>query len=278
MRALVAILLAIFELTASHGAASSPDLLATINGLRAKGCARHRAVDSPLRADPLLDRVAQAMMSGKRLAEAMKTADYRALRSSSLEVSGGGEGVARTLARRGCEKITDPDFRDVGIAERPNEAWIVLAAPVVLPAPGDADSVSRQVLGLVNEARARPRRCGGTPFDAAAPLLPSNALQRIALTHARDMAGRSSLSHVGHDGSTPAERATRAGYRWRAVGENIAAGQTTAEQVVADWVKSARHCANLMDADFTEMGVAYAVEARSSAGIYWAQMFGTPRG
>ncbi|MCI0433531.1 MAG: CAP domain-containing protein, partial [Gemmatimonadetes bacterium] len=84
------------------------------------------------------------------------------------------------------------------------------------------------------------------------------------------------LGHAGRDGSTPAERATRAGYRWRFVGENVAAGQPTPEAVVAEWLGSPRHCANLMDSDYTEMGVAYVTETESEKGIYWVQMFGTP--
>ena len=91
------------------------------------------------------------------------------------------------------------------------------------------------------------------------------------------MASHGKLSHAGSDGSTHAERATRAGYRWRVVGENIAAGQPNAEQVVAGWLKSAGHCANLMDPDFSEMGVAFAAAPQGGKGIYWAQMFGTPR-
>jgi uncharacterized protein YkwD len=61
------------------------------------------------------------------------------------------------------------------------------------------------------------------------------------------------------------------------VGENIAAGQPTAEQVVAGWLKSAGHCANLMDPDFSEMGVAFAVAPQRGKAIYWAQLFATPR-
>jgi uncharacterized protein YkwD len=61
------------------------------------------------------------------------------------------------------------------------------------------------------------------------------------------------------------------------VGENIAAGQPTPEQVVAGWVQSPRHCANLMAAEYTEMGVAYATEPHSAAGTYWTQMFASPR-
>ena len=46
------------------------------------------------------------------------------------------------------------------------------------------------------------------------------------------MADRSRLDHTGSDGSSPAERATRAGYTWRVVGENIASGQATPEQAI----------------------------------------------
>ena len=41
--------------------------------------------------------------------------------------------------------------------------------------------------------------------------------------------------------------------------------------------KSPPHCANLMNPVFTEMGVAYAVDAKSAMGVYWTQSFGTPR-
>jgi uncharacterized protein YkwD len=253
------------------------DLVAVINAIRQQGCADHSGGKPPLRPDPLLDRVAQALASGRSVREAMTDAGYRATQSATLEVSGSDAGIARALAERGCKDIADPVYRDVGVAQRANSAWIVLAAPFVPPAASEAQTVSRRVLEIVNEARARPRRCGWRRFGAAEPLVLSDTLQLAALAHARDMAGRSLLSHAGSDGSTPAERATRAGYRWRVVGENIASSQSTPEQVVAEWVRSPRHCVNLMDTEFSEMGVAYVVEPQSAAGIYWAQMFGAPR-
>lgn len=272
-----AILLTLIALNASQAASAGPDLVAVIKGIRAQGCDHHSGVKSALRPNPLLDRAAQALVSGRSLREAMKDAGYRAVQSAMLELSGSDDAIARALAERGCEDITDPVYRDVGVAQRANNAWIVLAAPFAPPPADQAGAVSGEVLALVNEARARPRRCGWKRFDAAPPLVKSDALQRAALDHARDMAGRSNLRHAGRDGSTSAERATRAGYRWRTVGENIASGQSTPGQVVAEWVRSPRHCSNLMDAEFTEMGVAYAVEPGSSAGIYWAQVFAAPR-
>ena len=70
------------------------------------------------------------------------------------------------------------------------------------------------------------------------------------------------------------QRATRAGYRWRQVGENIAGGLGSAEQVVAGRLASPGHCANLMAPDFAEMGAAYAVDTRSTLDIYWTQTLG----
>jgi uncharacterized protein YkwD len=161
-------------------------------------------------------------------------------------------------------------------SERDGHAWIVLAAPLVPPAASDVASVSRRVLELVNAARSKSRRCGWKRFEPAPALTLSIALQQAASVQASDMAARSALSHAGGDGSTPAERATRAGYRWRFVGENIASGQSTPEQVVGEWVDSPHHCANLMSADFTEMGIAWAADPKSAGGIYWAQVFGSP--
>jgi len=267
----------LFAACASPSHTAGADVLADINAIRARGCASHPGAESPLRRVPELDRVAERLAAGSRFAKAMEDAGYVAVQSAALEASGSDAGIARELARRGCEDIVDPAYRELGIATRGDRAWIVLAMPLVPPAASDAENIGRRVLDLVNEARAGPRRCGRKRFDAAPPLALSELLQRAALDHALDMASHGNLSHAGSDGSTHAGRATRAGYPWRVVGENIAAGQTTAEQVVAGWLKSAGHCANLMDPDFSEMGVAFAAAPQGGKGIYWAQMLGTPR-
>jgi uncharacterized protein YkwD len=129
------------------------------------------------------------------------------------------------------------------------------------------------VLELVNAARGERRRCGLRRLGPAPPLAASAALLRAAAAHSADMASRGVMDHAGGDGSTPAERATRAGYAWRTVGENVAQGQSSPEQVVDEWLGSPRHCANIMDPDFSEMGVAV---ASSPQGVFWAQVFGAP--
>jgi uncharacterized protein YkwD len=233
-------------------------------------------VNVPLRHEPRLDRVAEAQSSGAQLKDAMKDAGYRAVQASVLKVSGSDAAILGNLAQGGCKDVTNPLYRDVGITERDGKAWIVLAAPLVPPATSDAPSVSRRVLELVNEVRSKSRRCGWKRFQAAPALTLSDALMRAASVQASDMAARSALTHTGGDGSTPAVRATRAGYRWRFVGENIASGQATPEQVVAEWLDSPHHCANLMSVDFSEMGVAWTADPKSTGAIYWAQVFGSP--
>jgi uncharacterized protein YkwD len=101
-------------------------------------------------------------------------------------------------------------------------------------------------------------------------------LNEAALRHARDMAERGSLGHQGSDGSQSGDRITRAGYRWRGSGENVAAGQRDADAVVAAWLDSPDHCATLMGPLFTEMGVAFALAPSKNPAIYWAQAFAVP--
>jgi uncharacterized protein YkwD len=130
------------------------------------------------------------------------------------------------------------------------------------------------VLRLVNEARGRGRVCGARSFAPAPPLGWSDALAQAALVHSRDMAARNYFDHADAAGATVAQRATRSGYRWRVVGENIAAGQGSTRQVVAGWLASPGHCENIMSRDFVEMGAAYAINANSAMEIYWTQTFG----
>ena len=70
---------------------------------------------------------------------------------------------------------------------------------------------------------------------------------------------------------------TRAGYRWQRFGENIAAGQGRPEQVVAGWLASPGHCANIMAAEFADMGVGLRHRPASEPVVYWTQLLGRRR-
>jgi uncharacterized protein YkwD len=135
--------------------------------------------------------------------------------------------------------------------------------------------LEQRVLALANEARARGRSCGSERFDAAPPLQASASLREAAGRHARDMARRGYFDHVAPDGSRPKERVQRAGYTLQLIGENIAFGPESAEEVVAGWLASPGHCANLMDPRFRDMGVAVA-KGHKARHFYWVQNLGAP--
>lgn len=135
------------------------------------------------------------------------------------------------------------------------------------------------MLAAVNAYRRKGATCGANGSFPAAPDLAWNAaLAQAAVVHSDDMVAGNFFSHTGSNGSTVGTRVTAAGYAWRGVGENIAAGQGTVKEVVDGWMKSDGHCANLMNAAYRDIGVAcVAGNANTSYRTYWTQDFGTPR-
>ncbi len=260
-------------------AAARPSLIGAINAQRAQGCEGRRGVSAPLRSKRKLDAAAHRISRGERLRDALSATGYRAMHSASvfLSVPGGDDDIADSLARSACTELISAQVHDIGLVRHGSSIWIILAAPFEAPELRSTSEVSKQVLVLANQARSRSRRCGSKRFAAAPPLKLVDALSDAAREHARDMAKHSVLSHQGTDGSTPAARVTREHYAWRVVGENVASGPTTAEEVMAGWLASPGHCENLMSPRFTEMGIAYTVDPKSESGVYWAQVFAAPR-
>jgi uncharacterized protein YkwD len=256
--------------------AAHADPIGVVNAVRGKGCGGNGA--PALAHAPALDVAAQRVAEGRPLRQAVDSAGYRAVNSALLFLDGArDEGELARLVAQSCTQVTQTGLRDAGTYQRGRTLWIVLAQPFTVPSL-DKTVVGPRILELVNRARTQPRRCGGEDFAAAPALRWSATLERAASSHARDMAERGAMSHTGRDGSTPSQRATRAGYAWSAAGENIAAGQRDAESVVRSWLSSPGHCANLMSPDYTEVAVAFATNPASEAGIYWAQVFGAPLG
>ncbi len=261
-------------------ATARADLAADINQLRKQGCDGRAGIALSLEPSRELDAVARQWSHGGSLSDALKKTNYRALDSASIHLEGtlSDAAILRVLANNYCETMLNPAYTAIGLLRGPRHVRIVVANPVIIPAPSDAQPISARVLTLVNEARSKPRKCGKTSFEAAPALTLSATLTHAAAAHAKDMATHDFLEHEGSDGSTPGQRAAQAGYPWRHIAENIATGATTADAVVGGWLESPGHCANLMSAQFTQMGIAYASEPGNRAGIYWSQVFGRPKG
>ena len=162
-------------------------------------------------------------------------------------------------------------------------------APAPDPAPAPMPDVSAtrcdmspeafktMILAATNRSRSAARQCGSESFPATAPLRWSDKLTTAARGHSRDMATNSFFSHTGSDGLAPWDRAAAAGYSYRSVGENIAAGQRTVGEVQSGWMDSDGHCRNIMSAGYTEMGAACVVDPGSRYGRYWTVLFGRQR-
>ncbi len=265
------VLLGLLNASTAHAS-----VVGVINELRSGGC-QPRVKLAPLQTDARLQAVAKRVADGASAEQAARSAAYPARQLSSIYLSGYQReaDVRQLLATKYCKLLMNPDWQQMSSESRSNELWIVLAAPHVIPS--DQVATAQQVLALVNAARSSARRCGSERFVATHPLQLNSTLNKAALLHAEDMAKHGRMEHEGSDGSTPAQRVTRQGYRWIAVGENVAAGAGTAAEVVAGWLDSPGHCANIMSPQFAEMGLAFAVNMRDEQAVYWAQSFGTPR-
>ncbi|CAF1126575.1 unnamed protein product [Adineta ricciae] len=109
----------------------------------------------------------------------------------------------------------------------------------------------------------------------APPLTYHSRLHRAAQCHANYMA---KTQHMSHDENiagvkTVGERAHKANYSWNIIGENVAAGQTSASSVMNDWMHSEGHRKNILNGRFRNIGLGFAKDANGV--IYWCMVLGS---
>ncbi len=111
------------------------------------------------------------------------------------------------------------------------------------------------------------------------PLTIDSRLAAAARAHAADMATRDYFSHNGPDGSGFQQRITRAGYRWRVVAENLAAGLASPEATVDSWMTSPGHRKNLLNPAFRHAGIGHVFRQPDTGAVryghYWTLTLGT---
>lgn len=283
------------------------DALDVVNDLRDAGCGRAPPA-APLARSTKLDQVAELFSQGAALADALERGGYVAAQAAGIHIESRAlddDTIFEMLSERFCGRVTDPELREAGFVQREDRLWLVVGEPSVAPTtPSRPDAPARpsapatpakplvpsvpraadmpggldgDVIALVNEARAQPRRCGSQQYAAAPPLRYSEQLSDASLAHADDMARRGYFDHKTPEGITPTQRLARTGYQWNLTGENIARGQMSAEEAVAGWLASPGHCANIMEPRFSETGVALAEEGGREGALYWVQTFAAPR-
>ncbi len=131
--------------------------------------------------------------------------------------------------------------------------------PEVPEQPEENDSVEMQVVELVNEYR--------TSYGLQ-PLTYSAELSDGARLKSQDMSDNGYFDHNSPTYGTPYQMMKSLGISYQSAGENIAKGYRTAEAVVTAWMNSEGHRANILNANYTEIGVGYEAD-----GNYWTQWF-----
>ena len=173
--------------------------------------------------------------------------------------------------------LMDAEVRDLGIGLSRMGGTPLYVFLFAVP---EADHFARTTGGLRDPERVRAEmlaEVNALRSKAGAPALRMNAaLQKAAQAHAQDMLERGFFAHKSPGNTTVRERATKAGYKWRNIGENIAEGQKSVDEVVATWMDSPGHRQNMLEPKFREIGIGL-VTGKGRDGEYrviWVQNFG----
>ena len=146
----------------------------------------------------------------------------------------------------------------------------VAEVPQLTPQQAQANEYIAKVVELTNVIR---QEFGLEVFTE------NSQLQQAAQTQSENLAFLDFFNHTGLDGKHPWDRVADTGYNYWTVGENIAAGQLTPEEVVQAWMDSPPHRAAILNPDFKEIGVGFQYLADDTGDInynfYWTQVFGT---
>ncbi len=252
----------------------------------------------PLLLSPELGRVAQQraeevsrqgslryLSQSGEMQERLRQAGYQAQEWAENRTSTTAD--AGTLIRRWRERdptafrrLMDPAYRDLGIGlSRLGDSPLY----VFLYAVPRGEVFARETAGLRDLAKVRAgmleRVNAIRKRERLKPLSQDHALDQAAQGHAEDMLARSYFEHRSPEGTTVRERSKAARYYWAVIGENIAEGQTSLDEVMETWMNSPGHRKNILSPNFTELGVGLAL-GRGGDGKYravWVQNFGRPR-
>ena len=198
-------------------------------------------------------------------------ADEESESSFSGEMSqGSGEEMESTAGDESGEMMN--------AGEEEQRGGLMLVDPTVEPPPPPYEDpeYAQEMLDLVNNFRAQGGTCGDESLPSAGPLTLNRFLNEAAKDHAADMAANNYFDHQSQDGRQPSDRMRARGYRGSNYGENIAAGNESAEATFRQWKNSPGHCANMLRSSFSELGVGYVKAPFSSMKHYWVQNFGRP--
>ena len=158
---------------------------------------------------------------------------------------------------------------------RPDRVVVVVVLALIcgLQSPAAADEALNQTIDRMFRHVNLIRAMNGT-----GPLKLNKRLTSAAQSHAEDMARRDYVDHRSPDGRALQDRIQSAGYPWRVISENVAAGRSSPIATVDSWMTSAGHRDNMLGRDYRDVGIGYAVPKgdgkRPTYSRYWAIVFG----
>lgn len=173
-----------------------------------------------------------------------------------------------------CDKIANGNWSDCPVLPLPGESLPTLPGgnqpgndqpDTDKPETSEPDaeenlSFAKQVVNLVNEERAKA---------GLSALVLDETLASAAMVRATEI--ETSFSHTRPDGRSFSTVLSDMGIQYRRSGENIALGQQSPQAVMEGWMNSKGHRANILNPNFTKIGVGY---RKNAAGrTYWTQLF-----
>jgi uncharacterized YkwD family protein/spore coat assembly protein SafA len=143
-----------------------------------------------------------------------------------------------------------------------NPSMIYPSQKIQIPAVSSTATVEQKVVALVNQERAK---------QGLKPVQADWELSRMARYKSMDMISHNYFSHQSPTYGSPFDMMKEFGISFMSAGENIAAGQTSADAVMKAWMNSPGHRANILNPSYTKIGVGLA--QGGSYGYYWTQEF-----
>ena len=162
----------------------------------------------------------------------------------------------------------------VACGDLPSSSGETDVGPDGQPFPSEWADYEDQVLDLVNQERFTGGQCGETRMTKVDPLEMDDVLRDVARAYSQRMGEEGFFDHYDPAGKGPEDRVADAGFGGAyPIGENIAMGARTPEEVVDGWMHSEGHCLNILEGDFHVIGIGLYEDPSDPMGFWWTQDF-----
>lgn len=189
----------------------------------------------------------------KQIADQYGVDISKLLNGGTFQLPTGNTGTAKPSTGTGTGTVTKPSTGTVtkpstGTVTKPSTGTGTVTKPSTGTAATGASAFQTQVIDLVNQERAKA---------GLAALKTDALLTKVAVEKARDMDVNNYFSHTSPTYGSPFDMMRSFGVTYSYAGENIASGQRSPQEVMNAWMNSAGHRANILNQNFTKIGVGY---------------------